>query len=206
MAAKEEVVGALPCHACPMGKTEFGADELVVWEATFLKAARFNILTDGYLAPVVQILGRDARPGHESELCTYVISLAPLMKTAEHKRILACMLPKLCEQFQAMAVCVMMEAWTVTGDGFSSLEATQAWKREHGSLENHPDAVEIVSVHLETKEKQEGRSYPVERDDDGKVTGLGEDTYKDTHHTVALYGQFTHLLHPVPVQRLTGRH
>jgi hypothetical protein len=162
------------------------------FERIVTDGARANILRDGYLTPVAAMLGIDLKG---EGYCAYFVILGNYMNSTGGKDLLAKALPQLAEKMGAFAFSMVSEAWALTCDGQS--EADRIYE-EYGSLGEHPDAVEVVNITIETRHGNAMRTYPIERDADGAVTGLGENMHKDLPGPGTVAGRFANFLKPLP--------
>lgn len=185
----------IPMHAIPVPDTVANGGNLVAeFEALLTDGARKNILEHGELVPVVGLLGRNMHPDAPDDgYCVYVMMINDFMDTEEGKNTLSTMLPQLAEKFGAFAFAMLCEAWTVDRD-VSEAEAV----RYTGRLKEHPDAIEVLSIMVETRQRNVLRTFLIERDDDGTVTGLGADTSADKGNAGPAEGRFANILKPLP--------
>lgn len=198
MPEQEPMINGLKVHVVPLGDIE-PASIVGKWEKSLTQAAGENLRTHGWLEPTVHILGRDVHPDRDGDYCGYIIGVGSLMESGSHKDVLASILPPLCEQLRAYAVCLITEAWYVEGEGEGAYEAMVAWKIAHDdSLEDYPGRVETVSVATETRSGQHTHVYPILRDAEGEVTGLAEDLHAgDDERRLQSEGRFSNLLRPL---------
>jgi hypothetical protein len=187
-------------HAIPIPDSALQDTTLLdTFEEVLTTGARQNIIRDGELAPVAGLIGNNVHPGSDGGYCCYVALISHFMEDERGKDMLASVMPMLADRFSAFAVAIVTEAWAVDYEGEGlTLEDAQRDRAKYKSLGEHPNAVEVVNIAIETRQRSMVRSYPIERDADGNVTGLGADLNADKGEAGELQGRFANLLNPVP--------
>jgi len=183
-----------PMHAIPVPDSVANGGDLVAeFEGLLTDGARKNIVEHGELVPVIGLLGRNMHPDAPDGYCVYVMMINDFMDSEQGKNLLSTMLPQLAEKFGAFAFAMLCEAWTVDRS-VSEAEAV----RFTGRLKEHPDAIEVLSVMVETRQRNALRTYLIERDEAGEVTGLGADTSAGKGEPGPAQGRFANILKPLP--------
>jgi len=189
--ASEAQLAGFPVCVVPMPDSE-SASMLDTFQRVIITGARTNMARDGFLTPVAAMLGRDLKG---DGWCCYFASLGRYMENEQGKEILAKVLPNLAERFGAVAFAMITEAWTVRVSDEKSIADVYA---RYGSLQHHPDRIEVVSVTIETRMRASMISLPIERDEDGNFTKLGDDIAREYGEASEVRGRFANFLKPLP--------
>ena len=183
----------LPAKAWEMEGTEDGG--LVGWfERMITEATKENFRGDGFLAPVLNVLGFD--PQERAQVVHYSVLLKPLMDDEEGKELLSVVMPQILAGLRAFCVVLSAEAYTLLKSGVTE-EEIMAEREKHGGLSKHPDATEAVMLTLETRERQRTLTFPILRKPDGTLIGLGENVSPE-HDAEQIKGRFGQFLQPIP--------
>lgn len=178
---------AMQCHTLPDG---LQPDK---WKDHIIETAKSIVTSRKVLEPCIHILGTEQRPDAcehaRHRLTHYFFTINPFMQNEGGKEALASIAPQILKKVGAHMCITITEAWMVSGNDPKSMEAVQRWQERHGSLENHPDRVEVLNVLVESRVGSELYSYPMLRNAEGRCTGLGEDLSKGS--AVGATGRFT---------------
>lgn len=191
MASDTQTIGFMVC-AVPLPDTLDGS-MLETFEKVVLTGAHQNIERDGVLEPVAAVLGRNMQG---EGYCCYFAAIGRYMQDERGKDAIAQALPQFAEQVEAFAFAMVTEAWTVHPVG--SRDEVEAIYAKYGSLAAHPDAVEVVSITIETRQRTKALALPIERDADSKFTGLGENMAEGWGDAKDIEGRFANFLKPLP--------
>lgn len=183
----------LPANAWKLEGTELGG--LVGWfERMITEATKENFRRDGFLAPTLNVLGFD--PQDRTQVVHYSVLLQALMGDEEGKDLLSVVMPQILSGLRAFSVVLSTEAWTLTMPDVSE-EEIMAERARHGGLAHHPDATEVVTLTMETRERQRALTFPILRKPDGALIGLG-DNIAPARDALGIKGRFGQFLKPVP--------
>lgn len=155
-----------------------------------------NLEADGQLIPTnFIVVTRNPHTDEELEAPAIMVVVTPYLPNNSAKNALSDLLRQLINKTKAIAIVSVMESWAIMEDNPTpeQIESIKKYVDTNRSIENHPDAKEVIMISLEhyRLEGTEMIYAPISRDPDNKPV-VGDFIVKPP---VPLKGRFSGMLH-----------
>lgn len=130
------------------------------------------LLTHGEVPPVVLLFahGKPGAPPTE-EIWSFTADISGLMGSERNRDVLAHLMPRLAQQFDAFLAVLVTEAYGLVQVG-GDYEKARREAYQHGSLADHPDAREVLVLTVHTRSGTHMVTRAIDRDEKGEPTGI----------------------------------